>query len=227
MRHPPPQPALENWLKASDAGDENAMAAAESGICFNGGGHVNHAIFWENMAPQGSGGGAEPSGALAEAINKEFGSFQVRTGPPVRPSCREPARWLGLTRGAFPRPVAAAQSLKEKFNATTAPIQGSGWGWLAYDKNADKVTIVTRPNQDVPETLGVEPLLGVDVWEHAYCAWRRRQLLCALRARKRLTPFPACPADLQYKNLRPDYLKAIWEVIDFKDVEARFEAARK
>lgn len=71
--------------------------------------------------------------------------------------------------------LATAQGLKEKFNATTAPIQGSGWGWLAYDKNADKVTIVTRPNQDVPETLGVEPLLGVDVWEHAYCAFPRQR----------------------------------------------------
>lgn len=79
------------------------MAAAESGICFNGGGHVNHAIFWENMAPQGKGGGAEPSGPLADAINKEFGSFQVRMGRPSRPGGAR-GRLDSLCDASPPRP---------------------------------------------------------------------------------------------------------------------------
>ena len=79
-------------------------------------------------------------------------------------------------------------------------MQGSGWGWLGYSKERDAVQIVTTANQDPCVTTGLVPLLGVDVWEHAYY--------------------------LQYKNVRPDYLKAIWSVVDFKNVAQRLKDAK-
>ncbi|KAL3931680.1 MAG: hypothetical protein SGPRY_001022 [Prymnesium sp.] len=92
-------------------------------------------------------------------------------------------------------------ALKTKFNATAAAIQGSGWGWLGYDKAAGKIKIATCSNQDpLQHVHGLVPLLGIDVWEHAYY--------------------------LQYKNVRPEYLKQIWSVVNWKDVEARYLAAK-
>lgn len=84
------QPGLENWLKANAAGDAAAEAAAESAICFNGGGHVNHAIFWQNLSPPSKTGGGEPTGELAALINSEFGSFEVRCGARVGSQILEP-----------------------------------------------------------------------------------------------------------------------------------------
>jgi superoxide dismutase, Fe-Mn family len=89
----------------------------------------------------------------------------------------------------------------DRFNAQTAAVQGSGWGWLAYDKVNTRLVISTCSNQDPVSAAGLVPLLGVDVWEHAYY--------------------------LQYKNARPDYLKAIWKVVNWKNVGERYEAARK
>ncbi|KAJ3380971.1 Superoxide dismutase [Mn], mitochondrial, partial [Lobulomyces angularis] len=109
-------------------------------------------------------GGGEPSGAIAEQINKQFGSFN---------------------------------DFKTKFNTAAAGVQGSGWAWLGYNTTAKRVEIVTLPNQD-PLTTHI-PLLGIDVWEHAYY--------------------------LQYKNVRPDYLKAIWEVVNWKNVAMRASKA--
>ena len=92
------------------------------------------------------------------------------------------------------------EALQTKFNATAAAIQGSGWGWLGYDRDARRIKIATCANQDpLMHTHGLVPLLGVDVWEHAYY--------------------------LQYKNVRPEYLKQIWSVVNWRDVEARFVAA--
>jgi Fe-Mn family superoxide dismutase len=88
-----------------------------------------------------------------------------------------------------------------KFNTVTAAVQGSGWGWLGYNKAEDRLVIQTLSNQDPLTTVGLVPLLGIDVWEHAYY--------------------------LQYKNVRPDYLKAIWGVINWQNVGERFENARK
>eukprot|EP00884_Botryococcus_braunii_P015845 jgi/Botrbrau1/2944/Bobra.0026s0015.1 len=79
-------------------------------------------------------------------------------------------------------------------------VQGSGWGWLAYHPTAKRLLITTTANQDPAATQGVVPLLGIDVWEHAYY--------------------------LQYKNLRPEYLKNIWKVINWKNVAARYSAAK-
>ena len=159
--------ALEKYFEANDRWDLEKMIALQNAINFNGGGHINHSIFWTNLAPEGKGGGAEPAGELAVAINKEFGSFE---------------------------------NFKTKFNARTAAIQGSGWGWLGYCPENKIVEIVTCQNQDPLSTKGLIPLLGVDVWEHAYY--------------------------LQYKNLRADYLKNIWRIINWKNIAERFEEAK-
>jgi Fe-Mn family superoxide dismutase len=125
-----------------------------------GGGHYNHTLFWESMSPDG---GGEPSGALADAINSAFGSFE---------------------------------EFKEKMNATGAAQFGSGWAWLVHDGSA--LAVVGSANQDNPVSKGQTPLLGVDVWEHAYY--------------------------LKYQNKRPEYLKAWWNTVDWNKVAERFAA---
>ena len=125
----------------------------------NGGGHVNHSMFWEIMSPKG---GGEPSGKLAEEINKQFGSF-----------------------GEF----------QQKFNDEGAKRFGSGWVWLVRD-GSGLLQIVSTQNQDNPISEGKTPIMGNDVWEHAYY--------------------------LQYKNVRADYLKAWWNAINWAEVERRF-----
>jgi Fe-Mn family superoxide dismutase len=127
----------------------------------NGGGHLNHSLFWESMSPDG---GGEPSGDLASAIDDAFGSFDA---------------------------------FKEQFEAAGLNQFGSGWAWLVVDGGALKVT--SSANQDNPVTNGQTPLLGNDVWEHAYY--------------------------LKYNNRRPEYLKAWWNVVDWGKVAERFAAA--
>jgi Fe-Mn family superoxide dismutase len=155
---------MEKYQDAEAAGDVATMIALQPAIKFNGGGHVNHSIFWTNLSPNG---GGAPTGELADLINAEFGSFD---------------------------------QFKTTFNATTAAVQGSGWGWLGYNKAKNSVSVVTTANQDPCSTTGLVPLLGVDVWEHAYY--------------------------LQYKNVRPDYLNAVWDVVDFANVSERLAAAK-
>jgi len=160
--------ALEKQHAAEQKKDLGELIALQSAIKFNGGGHVNHSIFWTNLAPPKKGGGGNPDGELSSKINASFGSFD---------------------------------KFVEKFNAQTAAIQGSGWGWLGYNKAEDKLVITTCANQDPLTTQGLTPLLGIDVWEHAYY--------------------------LQYKNARPDYLKAIWNAVNWKNVGERYTAAKK
>lgn len=159
--------ALEQYFEANDRWDLEAMIALQSAINFNGGGHINHSIFWTNLAPEKKGGGGSPKGELAEAIKKEFGSFE---------------------------------QFVEKFNTRTGAIQGSGWGWLGYCREKKTVMLETCQNQDPLSTKGLVPLLGVDVWEHAYY--------------------------LQYKNARADYLKNIWKVVNWENVMERFDKAK-
>jgi Fe-Mn family superoxide dismutase len=133
----------------------------------NGGGHWNHTFFWESLAPNA---GGTPSGDLAEAINKAFGSFET---------------------------------FKEKFAAAGMTRFGSGWAWLCVNVQKE-LCICSSPNQDNPlmdvaECPGT-PLLGVDVWEHAYY--------------------------LKYQNRRADYLNAFWNVISWDKIAARYEAAK-
>ena len=128
----------------------------------NGGGHLNHSLFWESMA---SDGGGAPDGDLAGAIDAAFGSFDA---------------------------------FKEQFEAAGVARFGSGWAWLVLD--AGTLKIVSTANQDSPLTDGQTPLLGNDVWEHAYY--------------------------LKYQNRRPDYLKAWWNVVDWATVARRYDGAR-
>ncbi|MFZ4633841.1 MAG: superoxide dismutase [Saprospiraceae bacterium] len=128
----------------------------------NGGGHWNHSMFWEIMAPNA---GGEPTGALADAINATFGSFDA---------------------------------FKTAFAQAAATRFGSGWAWLSVDANK-KLFISSTPNQDNPlmdvaEQKG-RPILGLDVWEHAYY--------------------------LHYQNRRPDYVTAWWNVVNWDAVSSR------
>ncbi|RGB33530.1 mitochondrial Mn-superoxide dismutase [Rhizophagus diaphanus] len=157
--------AEEKFEQALKDKDVKSQIALQPALKFNGGGHINHSLFWTNLAPKKEGGGEPPKGELLSAIKKEFDSLE---------------------------------NFISQFNTITAAVQGSGWGWLGYNKSTKRVEIVTLPNQD-PLTTHV-PLLGIDVWEHAYY--------------------------LQYKNARPDYLKAIWEVVNWKTVAERFENAK-
>lgn len=140
--------------------------AISAAVRNNGGGHWNHAFFWEILAPNA---GGNPTGNLAEAINATFGSFE---------------------------------EFKAKFATAGTTRFGSGWAWLIVKEG--KLEICSTPNQDNPlmdvaEVKGT-PILGVDVWEHAYY--------------------------LKYQNKRPDYLAAIWNVINWNKVAERFEAAK-
>ena len=128
----------------------------------NGGGHLNHNLFWESMSPDG---GGAPEGDLAAAIDEAFGSFD---------------------------------ELKSKMKDAGVGQFGSGWAWLAHDGSG--LVVVPSANQDNPLTDGKTPLLGVDVWEHAYY--------------------------LKYQNRRPDYIDAWWNTVDWAKVGERFAAAR-
>ncbi|CAA7389275.1 unnamed protein product [Spirodela intermedia] len=158
--------ALEQLDEAIQKGDTSKVVGLQSAIKFNGGGHINHSIFWKNLAPTNEGGGEPPKGALGWAIDADFGSFEA---------------------------------LVQKMSSEGAALQGSGWVWLALDKELKKVRIETTANQDPLVTKGLHlvPLLGIDVWEHAYY--------------------------LQYKNVRPDYLKNIWKVINWKHASDAFD----
>jgi Fe-Mn family superoxide dismutase len=93
------------------------------------------------------------------------------------------------------------ESMQDKLSGSTVAVQGSGWGWLGYNKTANKLQIATCANQDPLEaTTGLIPLFGIDVWEHAYY--------------------------LQYRNVRPDYVKAIWQIANWADISKRFNAAK-
>jgi Fe-Mn family superoxide dismutase len=126
----------------------------------NAGGHYNHSLFWESMAPNG---GGEPTGALAEAISSAFGGFS---------------------------------DFQAQLKAAGIGRFGSGWAWLIHDSSG--LAIVSTPNQDNPISDGKTPLLGVDVWEHAYY--------------------------LKYQNRRPDYLDAWSGTVNWDKVAERFAA---
>ncbi|EFJ40809.1 superoxide dismutase [Mn] [Volvox carteri f. nagariensis] len=158
--------ALEQQAEAEAKGDVSKLITLQGAIKFNGGGHINHDIFWTNLIPAKD--FEPPSGELKTMIE---------------------AQWKSL------------DSFISTFNAQTAAVQGSGWGWLGYNKGTGRLEITTMPNQDPLSVTGLVPLLGVDVWEHAYY--------------------------LQYKNVRPDYLKAIWNVVNWKNVADRLAAAKQ
>lgn len=156
--------AEKQLQEAQAAGDIGKMIALQPALKFNGGGHINHSIFWTVMSPNG---GGEPSGDILSAIHRDFGSYD---------------------------------SMREKLSAASIGVQGSGWGWLGFNKTTRTLAIATCANQDPLEaTTGLVPLFGIDVWEHAYY--------------------------LQYKNVRPDYVKAIFNVANWPNIEERFQKA--
>lgn len=132
--------------------------AIRTAVRNHGGGHLNHAMFWESMSPDG---GGEPTGPIAEAIARDFGSFQ---------------------------------NLREQFNDAGMKRFGSGWVWLV--KDGGSLRILSTANQDSPLSEGLTPILMNDVWEHAYY--------------------------LRYRNLRADYLKAWWDVVNWDVANKRF-----
>ncbi|MCC6127899.1 MAG: superoxide dismutase [Chlamydiae bacterium] len=158
--------ALEKYNEAESKKDLAAMVALQSAIKFNGGGHINHSIFWTILAPVAKYHDFPAKGAFAEMIQRDFGGFD---------------------------------SFKEKLTTASVAIQGSGWGWLGYNKNLKKLEVAATANQDPLSTQGLIPLLGIDVWEHAYY--------------------------LQYKNVRADYVKAIWQIFSWQRIEEKFKQA--
>jgi Fe-Mn family superoxide dismutase len=149
---------VEDLLRGIDQVPEQIRGAVRN----HGGGHANHSLFWQIMGPNA---GGNPSGALADALQQAFGSFE---------------------------------SFKEKLTNAAANQFGSGWGWLVV--SGGKLDVIARPNQDSPLMEGKTPILGVDVWEHAYY--------------------------LRYQNRRPDYLAAWWNTINWPEVAKRYGAAR-
>ena len=130
----------------------------------NGGGHDNNSLFWYVMKPNG---GGEPTGALADAINKAYGSFTA---------------------------------FKEQFSKAATTRFGSGWAWLSVDGSGG-LLVESTANQDSPLSDGHTPILGLDVWEHAYY--------------------------LNYQNRRPDYITAFFNVVNWDEVARRYAAAKK
>ena len=128
----------------------------------NGGGHANHTFFWEIMAPNA---GGAPTGALKDAIDETFGSFE---------------------------------DFKSEFKTAATGRFGSGWAWLVVDNG--KLSIMSTANQDSPLMEGKTPIIGLDVWEHAYY--------------------------LKYKNVRPDYIAAFWEVVNWDKANEHFESVK-
>ncbi len=151
--------SVEQVLSNLDAIPEDKRAAVRN----NAGGHANHSLFWEIMSP---GGGGDPGGTLADAINDTFGGLE---------------------------------ELKKQVNDAGVKRFGSGWSWFVWDGTG--LAVYSTPNQDSPlmESDDV-PLLGIDVWEHAYY--------------------------LKYQNRRPDYLAAWWDVVNWDAVQQRFDAAK-
>ena len=128
----------------------------------NGGGHLNHSLFWQLLSPQ-----SEEKGEVVDKIKEQWGSLD---------------------------------EFKDEFAKKAAGQFGSGWAWLVVDKDG-KLEIVTTANQDNPITEGKTPILGLDVWEHAYY--------------------------LKYQNKRPDYISAFWNVVNWEKVDELYNAATK
>ncbi len=150
---------IEDLMRRINDVPENIRTAVRN----NGGGHVNHSMYWQIMGPNG---GGAPTGELADAINQTFGSFD---------------------------------QFKAAFNDAGTKRFGSGWAWLVLGQDG-KLAVISTGNQDSPFMDGQYPIMGNDVWEHAYY--------------------------LKYQNRRPDYLNAWWNVVNWNEVAKRYNQAR-
>ncbi len=135
-------------------------------LSFHAGGHINHTLFWSGMAPAGRGGGGSAGGALGDAIEASFGSFDGFAG---------------------------------QFKAAARSVEGSGWAWLVKDPISGGLLILQMHNQQHSVFAGATPLLGIDVWEHAYY--------------------------LKYQNRRAEYVDRFMDIVNWAEVGRRFEAA--
>ncbi|HRW50706.1 MAG: superoxide dismutase [Caldilinea sp.] len=151
--------SVEDICRKIDEVPENIRTAVRN----NGGGHANHSLFWKIMGPNA---GGAPSGALADAINAKWGSFD---------------------------------EFKKVFGAAAGTRFGSGWAWLVV-KPGGALDVYSTANQDSPYMQGDTPILGLDVWEHAYY--------------------------LNYQNRRPDYVGAWWNVVNWDEVAKNYAAAK-
>ena len=167
----------QNYVNGANAALEKLEAARKDGsiaavvtalskdLAFNLGGHTNHSLFWENLSPNG---GGKPAGALAAAIDEDFGSFE---------------------------------EFQKHFAAAALGLQGSGWAVLAYDKIGERLVIEQMTDQQGNLSIDLVPLLLLDMWEHAFY--------------------------LQYKNVKADYVAAVWNVFNWDEVADRYAAAVK
>ena len=158
--------ALAQLQEAQQRRDLTRTLQLQSAINFNGGGHLNHSIFWTNLAPRQQGGGTPPTGELAKAIDADFGGLSA---------------------------------LQAALTSACLGVQGSGWGWLGYHPTSQRLQVVTRANQD--PLVDLVPLLGIDVWEHAYY--------------------------YVYGPARAEYLKQLWTVVNWANVEERLSKVRQ
>jgi Fe-Mn family superoxide dismutase len=151
--------SIEGLIQRLNEVPDNIRTAVRN----NGGGHLNHSMFWQIMTPNG---GGQPGGELANAINSTFGSFD---------------------------------QFKAAFNDAGVKRFGSGWAWLVLNPNGS-LQVTSTANQDSPLTDGSFPIMGNDVWEHAYY--------------------------LKYQNRRPEYLSAWWNVVNWNEIEKRYQQAK-
>lgn len=166
-----------NYVNGANAALDKLQAARENGsiaavvtalskdLAFNLGGHTNHSLFWKNLSPNG---GGTPTGDLAAAIDRDFGSFDA---------------------------------FKEHFAAAALGLQGSGWAVFAYDKIGQRLVIEQMTDQQGNLSIDLAPLLLLDMWEHAFY--------------------------LQYKNVKADYVAAVWNVFNWDEVARRYAEAAK
>jgi superoxide dismutase, Fe-Mn family len=162
--------ALESAPELADKSLEELVAnidsvpeAIRTAVRNNGGGHHNHSLFWQVIAPNA---GGAPEGELGDAINSTFGSYDA---------------------------------FKTQFADAATKRFGSGWAWLVVNSDGS-LAITSTANQDSPLMEGKTPILGLDVWEHAYY--------------------------LNYQNRRPDYIAAFWNVVNWSEVASRYAAAK-
>ena len=156
---------LEKLAAARDAGDFGAIVGLEKTFAFHLSGHTLHTLYWQNLSGDG---GDKPDGALASAIDADFGSFD---------------------------------GFKGQLTQATATTQGSGWGVLSYDSLGKRLTVQQVYDHQGNVGIGNTPLLVFDAWEHAFY--------------------------LQYKNVKPDYVNALWNIVNWADVAARYDAISK
>eukprot|EP00606_Chrysophyceae_sp_TOSAG23-5_P000913 GSChrysophyteH2.ASY1.ANO1.638.1 assembled CDS len=160
--------ALDQLAEAQHNNDTAKILALQPALKFNCGGHINHTLFWKNLAAPSKGGGHLGDGELKTMIDAQFGNLE---------------------------------NLQDQMKAKTVGVQGSGWGWLGFDKAENKLVVTSTANQDpLQPTTGLVPLLGIDAWEHAYY--------------------------LDYRNVRPDYVNEIWKIVNWADVEKNLREAK-